>query len=428
MKSSATIVCFLTCVFLSTGQILAAAQTQPASRDFVFGPGASQPQAIRVLPSMIYNDRTGFGFEPGTSVEAVDHGGDAPGDEFCTSSSPFYFSVKLPERNYKVTVVLGDSKGASDTTVKAELRRLMLEEIKTQPGQTVSKTFCVNLRTPKISTGGHVRLKPREKTTEKWAWDNKMTLEFNGHRPCLCSLKIERADDLPTIFILGDSTVCDQPVEPWDSWGQMLPRFFKPEVVVANNAESGETLRSSLHARRLDKVLSVMKPGDYLFIQYGHNDMKEKGPGVGAFTTYKADLKHFVDAARAHGGIPVLVTSMERKAGVKKPTLGDYPAAVRQLAKEENVPLIDLNEMSVMFYKALGPNLGKAFVDGTHHDNYGSYELAKCIIQGIRQDHLPLTRFIVDGLPDFDPSHPDPIDQFDVPPSPRHSDIKPEGS
>src|SRR5262249_12715412 len=153
----------------------------------------------------------------------------------------------------------------------------------------------------------------REKTDEVWNWDDKLTLEFNGEHPALCSLEIEPAVKIPTVYLLGDSTVCDQPKEPWNSWGQMLPRFFKPGVVVANHAESGESLRSSLGAHRLDKVLSTMKPGDYLFIQFGHNDMKEKGDGVGAFTTYKADLKKFVERAKEKGGIPVVVTSMHRK-------------------------------------------------------------------------------------------------------------------
>ena len=79
----------------------------------------------------------------------------------------------------------------------------------------------------------------------------------------------------------------------------MLTRFFSPGVAIANHAESGESLRSSLAAKRLDKVLSIIQPGDYLFIQYGHNDEKEKGEGVGAFTTYKSDLKKFVAEARA---------------------------------------------------------------------------------------------------------------------------------
>ena len=82
---------------------------------------------------------------------------------------------------------------------------------------------------------------------------------------------------MPTIFLLGDSTVCDQPLEPYASWGQMLTRFFGLGVAIANHAESGESLRSSLGAKRLDKILSLIKPGDYLLIQYAHNDEKEKG-------------------------------------------------------------------------------------------------------------------------------------------------------
>src|ERR687886_491127 len=88
----------------------------------------------------------------------------------------------------------------------------------------------------------------------------------------------------------------------------MLTRFFRAGLAVANHAESGESLRSSLGAKRLDKVLSVMKPGDYLFIQYGHNDMK----AVDA-VSYKNDLKRFVAAARGKGGLPVLLTPMHRR-------------------------------------------------------------------------------------------------------------------
>src|SRR6185436_20223148 len=95
-------------------------------------------------------------------------------------------------------------------------------------------------------------------------WDRKLTLEFNGTRPCVCAVEIESAPEIPTVFVLGDSTVCDQPLEPWNSWGQMLPRFFGPDVAIANHAQSGESLKSSLGAHRLDKVLSAMKSGDYL--------------------------------------------------------------------------------------------------------------------------------------------------------------------
>jgi lysophospholipase L1-like esterase len=309
----------------------------------------------------------------------------------------------------------------------------MLEHVQTAPGQFTTRTFVVNVRVPVISSGEEVRLKSRERTTEKWDWDDKLTLEFNGIRPRLHALEISRADDVPTLFLLGDSTVCDQPLEPWNSWGQMLPRFFGPGIAIANHAESGETLRSSLSEHRLDKVLSVMKPGDWLFIQYGHNDMKEHGPGVGAFTTYKADLKKFVAGALRHGGNVVLVTPMNRKSfnsdGVIINTLGDYPEAVRQTAHEEHLPLIDLNAMSKIFYEALGPeNINKAFQDGTHHNNYGSYELARCIVEGIKENQLPIVQYLAPDVKPFDPLKPDAPETFDIPASPKFSTVKPEGN
>ena len=101
-----------------------------------------------------------------------------------------------------------------------------------------------------------------------------------------------------TVFLAGDSTVTDQRAEPWAGWGQMLPRFLKQGVAVSNQAESGLALFSFDGQHRLDKVLSMMKQGDYLFIQFGHNDQKDKSEGAGPFTTYRANLKHFVQAAR----------------------------------------------------------------------------------------------------------------------------------
>jgi lysophospholipase L1-like esterase len=281
------------------------------------------------------------------------------------------------------------------------------------------------LRTPKIGETNHVHLKPRETASEIWDWDDKLTLEFNGTHPSVRSLKIEPAK-VPTVFVIGDSTVCDQPAEPWNSWGQMLPRFFKPDVAVANHAESGETVADSLRAQRFEKIFSLMKPGDYLFVQFGHNDQKNKSPN--ALAVYAGDLKKVVARTRSLGGTPVLVTSMERKGGVENDTLAGYPDAVRAVAKSENCALIDLNAMSRIFYKAIGDDLGKAFQDGTHHNNYGSYELAKCVVEGIKQDQLPLAKSIVNDFGDFNPAKPDDVNKFEMPASPVASREKPLGN
>ena len=397
------------------------AQTPATTFKFDFGPEKPAPGYTKVLPTTGYTDELGYGFEPGSSVTAP----------------PFYFSVKVPEEgNYKVTVTFGDRQAESITTVKAEIRRLMVEKVRTAPGKFETRSFIVNVRTPKISTGGEVRLKDREKTSETRAWDDKLTLEFIGQHPAVSKIEIEKADNIPTIYIAGDSTSTDQSREPFNSWGQMLPRFFKPDIAVANHGESGESLRGFIGERRLDKVMSVIKPGDYLFIQMGHNDQKERGEGVGAFTTYKADLKRFVAETRQHGATPVLVTPMNRLTfdanGKITNSLGDYPEAVRQVGKEENAAVIDLNAMSKPFYEALGPvEAHKAFAgnDTTHHSDYGSYELAKCIVEGIKQDKLPLVKYLTDDVRDtpFDPAHPDPIASFDVPAEPGGNGPRPYG-
>ena len=348
---------------------------------FDLGPGKAAPGFVRVSPTAAYSRDAGYGYERSSKVVGVDRGGDDPlrGD-FATSEKPFGFSVAVPEGNYRVTVTLGDPAGTSDTTIKAESRRLMVESARTESGSVLTRTFLVNVRTPAIASGGSVKVKDRER--DVLHWDDKLTLEFNGPRPCVGSVEIARVDDAVTVFLVGDSTVTDQPREPWNSWGQMLPRFFKPGVAVANHAESGESLKSSLGSKRLEKVLSVIKPGDYLFIQFGHNDQKDRSPGAGAFTTYKESLKHYVAEARARKALPVVVTPVSRRSfgddGRIVNNLGDYPEAVRQVASgRENVPLIDLNAMSIPFYESHGPEDSKqAFVDNdnTHHNNYpGSY-------------------------------------------------------
>ena len=169
-------------------------------------------------------------------------------------------------------------------------------------------------------------------------------------------------------------------------------------------------------------------------IQYGHNDEKEKGENVGAMTTYKASLKKFVDEIRAKGGIPILITPMHRRTfdadGKITNSHGDYLEAVRQTAKEENAPLIDLAAMSKEFYEALGKDKsGVAFKDGdpTHHSKYGAFELAKMVVEGIKNDNLPIAKYLI-NMPKFDPSKPDSFESFAVPASPTAPVAKPLGS
>lgn len=390
-----------------------------------FGMGNVKRKHDPATPDTIYPGDRGWGFDLGSNVRAVDRSrGNALRRDFITADTPFFFSAQLPEGNYRVTVILGDREGSTTNTIKAESRRLMLENVVTRPGKFVTRTFTVNIRTPAIPGGKPVGLKKRE--IGVLHWDDKLTLEFNGSRPAVCGLTIAPAKDVVTVYLLGDSTVTDQPDEPWNSWGQMLTRFFTAEVAVANYAESGESLRSSLGARRVKKVFSSLQAGDYVLVQFGHNDMKDKA--TNALAVYKANLKELVRETRAKGATPVLITSMERKAGIRGETLAGYPQTVRDVAREDKVALIDLQSMSLDLYRALGPNLNAAFQDGTHHNAYGSYELAKCVVHGIQQNELPLARFVAQDVAPFDPRNPDPLDAFDLPASPNRSELKPDGN
>jgi lysophospholipase L1-like esterase len=355
---------------------------------------------------------------------------------------PWFFSVAAPEGSYRVTVTLGDARSGSDNTIKAESRQLMLEHVTTRPGEFTTHSFLVNVRTPRVPPpeknapgGSAVLLNEREAGLLRW--DDKLTLEFNGPAPRVSALAIEQVD-VPVVYLAGDSTVTDQGYEPGASWGQMLPRFLAG-VAVANHAESGETMKSFLSGLRLAKILSQIKAGDWLFIQFGHNDEKRQWPQtyVEAHTTYKAYLKAFIAEARLRGATPVLVTPMQRRNfdehGKIKNTHGDYPEAMREVAAEEKVALIDLERMSVAFYETLGPARAPlAFSaggqDATHHNNYGAYELAKCVVQGIRDAGLPLAQFITGDFEGFDPARPDAPETFALPASPLRSNLAPRGN
>ena len=436
-------------VFLAGGINLVSAQQ--TNFKFKFGTGAAPKGYTAVTVSSAYNTQTGFGIDFGSTVTAVDQKSkDALKSSYLTSAKPFYFSVDVPEGNYKVTVTLGSATEATVTTVRAESRRLMLEKVTTKPGEFVTKTFIVYIRRPEISTGGRVSIKPRE--AAKLDWDHKLTLEFNDSKPCVEAVEIAKADDQITVYLAGNSTVVDQDDEPWCSWGQMIPRFFKPGVAIADEAESGLTLGSFKGSHRLDKLLSTAKAGDYLFIEFGHNDQKDHGPNDGAWKSYTDNFKYFIAQARAKNMIPVIVTSTSRRkfsdSGKVVNTLGDFPAAARKVAQDEGVTLIDVNAMTAQFYNALGVEKStKAFVhypagtwpgqtavlaDDTHFNSYGAYEIAKMIVEGIKNNNLGLAKFLVD-TPHYDPSSPDPVESFNLPISPPSpvltgTLVKPDGN
>jgi lysophospholipase L1-like esterase len=350
---------------------------------------------------------------------------------FCSSKNPFFFSVSVPEGNYRVTVELG-SPEASVTTMRAESRRLMLEKMATAAGKSTRRSFDVNVRYQRINgdPANLVHLKPRE--DESLDWDQKLTLEFNGEHPGFRSITIAPVNE-PTIYLAGDSTVVDQRIEPWTAWGQILPRFFHTGVAISNQAESGETVRSFENEKRFEKVFSTLKKGDYLLFQFAHNDQKPENHVP--LELYRKLLATYIDKTRAAGATPVLVTSMMRRAfddqGKIKDTFAGYPQAMREVATEKHVTLIDLNAMSKTLWEAMGvegslkafvhypantfPGQSEAIADNTHFNGYGAYELARCMVLGIQNSDLALKKWLTPDAGHFDPAHPDPQPSFSLP-------------
>lgn len=404
----------LAVLLICTGSLALPAQT--------FVCGAAHAGATQLKADSVFSDQSaGFDLQTAPTVASG----------FCSSQKPFFFSLNVPEGNYRVTLDLG-SPAASITTVRAESRRLMLEKIATAAGISTRRSFDVNVRSVRINgdPANLVHLKPRE--DESLDWDTKLTLEFNGEHPGFRSITIQPISE-PTVYLAGDSTVVDQRIEPWTAWGQILPRFFRTGVVVSNQAESGETVRSFENEKRFEKLFSTLQPGDYLFFQFAHNDQKPENHVP--LELYRKLLATYIDKARAAGATPVLVTSMMRRAfddqGKIKDTFAGYPQAMKEVAAEKHVTLIDLNAMSKTLWEAMGvegtmkafvhypantfPGQREAIADNTHFNSYGAYELARCMVLGIQNSDLPLKKMLAPGALPFDPAHPDPQPSFTLP-------------
>ncbi|MFT3990656.1 MAG: rhamnogalacturonan acetylesterase [Luteolibacter sp.] len=399
--------------------IFSAITARAADLKFDFGSEKPLPNFTKVTPDTVYDAQRHYGFIPN----------DSP-----VPNNVQIFAADVEEGNYTVTLRFGNPKTATSTTVKAESRRLMVENVTTEPGKYETRTFTVNVRRPKFGNDS-VKINGREEGPPLAVnWDDSLSLEFSGKQPGVISAEIAPAKEVTTVFLAGDSTVTDQRYEPFAGWGQMLPRFFQPTIAISNHAESGLALKSFERQKRLAKILSMMKKGDYLFIQFGHNDQKDKSEGAGPFTTYKENLKTFISGARGKGGIPILFTPMERlrwDGGSPKQTLADYAEAVRQVGDEEKVPVIDLNAMSLKLYGALGEkNSTKAFVfypaktfpgqekpmaDRTHHNAFGGYELARCVVEGIKAKVPELAKHLTKDAGTFNPETPDDPEKIDIP-------------
>ncbi|MFL1011679.1 rhamnogalacturonan acetylesterase [Flavisericum labens] len=417
----------------------APAQNEGVNKIFYFGKKVKDLSEIVIDSAKSYTEEAEYGFDFGSEKNLT-----FKKNFFTSNNSSIYFSVKVPEGNYRVELVLGGNK-CSNTTVKAESRRLMLKEKKLGRNEEAVYSFVVNVRSPKISESSSIKLKDRDKN--QLNWDDKLTLEFLGN-PSVQRIIITPANNVKTFFLAGDSTVTDQDVEPWASWGQFFTNYLNDDVVVANYAESGSSLVAFKGVKRLEKILSLIKKGDYLFIEFAHNDEKRRGEGIGPWQSYTQLLKEYINAVKSKGGNPVLVTPTQRRAfnkdGTLKATHGDYPAAMRKVANDLNVPLIDVTKMTTQMYESWGvepsrkafvqypantfPNQPKPLNDNTHFNSFGANEIAKSVVQGIRDLNLEIIQYLKPDIPNYNPAGPDSFSNWTLPMSSRFEIKKPEGN
>ncbi|WP_308860080.1 rhamnogalacturonan lyase family protein [Paenibacillus endoradicis] len=378
---------------------------------FDFGSGALAEQYLQVDGSTAYSAELKYGFADPSVVTSTDRGlADPLRSDFVTPINTS-FIVDLPNGDYTVSLIAGDSGGATEIAIKTEMMQKVQLTTKAA-GQYLEMSFQIALV------------------------DGQLNLEFSGSAPNINALTITKqqprqADGLPTVYLAGDSTVqtYDPYWEPQAGWGQMIPKFFNNNIIVKNNSIGGRSSKSFIVEGRLDDVLRVIKPGDYFLIQFGHNDATISVPDRYASPAdYKEYLKTYINGTRQRGAEPILVTPMGRRdfnttTGKFNVSFPEYVDVMKELATELDVQLVDLSALSVAYYDSIGPEgslsvflhvepgvygaFPNGSADNTHFQEYGAIQLARLLAGGIKNLDSPLAAFVKEiQLPNDVPSAP----------------------
>ncbi|MCX4765762.1 rhamnogalacturonan acetylesterase [Streptomyces sp. NBC_01275] len=302
----------------------------------------------------------------------------------CTAAA-CHFDV--PPGTYDVKVLLGGD-AESSTSISGETRRALLPETAAPAGERVARSFTVNVRTPEGEPTG------AEGTPG-------LDLVLGGSAPALADIRVTPARHARQIFLVGDSTVCDQPGDPYTGWGQELPQYLRKGVSVANYADSGESTVTYLGNPQLwATVQPLIRHGDLVLIQLAHNDKTTDE------ATYRANLETLVAGVRDQGGKPVLVTPIVRRWFNADGTLNngtallvnglgvDHPAVIRSVAAAQDVPLIDLTAQTKALVESLGVEGSKALYlynekrDNTHTSVHGATVYAGLVRDALAALHL----------------------------------------
>lgn len=378
---------------------------------FDFGPGAVADGYVKVDAGVSYTPEVKYGFTDISKVKGVDRGtSNALKSDFVIPQDTT-FNVDLPNGNYTVSLIAGDSAGDTDIGIKVESMQKVQQTSK-PAGQYLEMSFDIAMV------------------------DGQMNFVFSGTKPNINALVITKqperpANELPTVYLAGDSTVqtYDPYWKPQAGWGQMIQDFFSREVTFKNHAIGGRSSKSFIVEGRLDEVLRNIQPGDFFFIQFGHNDATISVPDRYASPAdYKIYLKTYVEGTRQRGATPILVTPMGRRdynadAGKFNVSFPEYVAAMKEVASELKVDLVDLSSLSVAYYNSIGFEATRAVflhldagiygafpngsADNTHFQEYGAIQMARLLAKGIEQLNIPLSHFVKEiEQPDTVPAKP----------------------
>ncbi len=224
-----------------------------------------------------------------------------------------------------------------------------------------------------------------------------------------------------TVYLAGDSTMAEKQPDkrPETGWGEMLQKYFdESKVKIENHAQNGRSTKSFIAEGRWQAIVDKLRPGDYVLIQFGHNDeSKEKGERYTPPDEFRKNLTRFVADVRAKRATPVLLTPVMRRRfdrqGNFEDTHGEYPDIVRRVAAEQKVALIDMHRKSEKVIKQYGPeesrklflqlkagensNYPKGVEDNTHFSPLGAETMAGLAVEGIKEQKLGLAKLLKKG-------------------------------
>lgn len=299
---------------------------------------------------------------------------------------PLSFKLDVPRQgNYKVTVEIRTERTMKDVLIFTGRRHLGYRGDVSGGEEAAAFTCVMMANVCDIVPRGYVEVYE----------DKTLDVTIVADRPSVSVITVEEAE-CPTVFIAGDSTVTDQsadypyaPGTSYSGWGQMISAYLEGNIAVSNHAHSGLTTQSFREEGHYGIVEKYIRPGDYYFCQFGHNDQKLESLKAGE--GYRDNLLRYIAECKTKGAFPVLVTSIARNTwkgndGTYNDLLEEYADVCLKVGEQEDVPVVDLHGRSMEFILEKGLEASKAYFfpkDHSHSNDYGAYFMAGLVAEEI---------------------------------------------